>query len=79
VVTSYSSCFRHQAYGGVCGQPSGESSHCSWLAGDAGPPALLRHRSCSHLTHAALRCAHCGEPLHSRDIDVEPGPGAVPA
>jgi DNA-binding HxlR family transcriptional regulator len=31
-----------------------------WAAGDAGPPALLRHRSCGELTHAELRCARCG-------------------
>jgi len=47
-----------------------------WTAGDAGPPALLRHRSCGQLTHAELRCAHCGESLRARDVDVEPGPGS---
>jgi len=52
-----------------------------WTAGDAGPPALFRHRSCGQLTHAEPRCAHCGEPLHASEVDVEPGPGAklVPA
>ena len=47
-----------------------------WTAGDAGPPALFRHRSCGQLTHAELRCAHCGEPLHATEVDVAPGPGA---
>jgi len=47
-----------------------------WTAGDAGPPALIRHRSCGELTHAELRCAHCGEPLHVSEVDVEAGPGA---
>jgi DNA-binding HxlR family transcriptional regulator len=47
-----------------------------WTAGDAGPPALFRHRACGQLTHAELHCAHCGEPLHARDVDVQPGPGA---
>jgi DNA-binding HxlR family transcriptional regulator len=47
-----------------------------WTAGDAGPPALFRHRACGQLTHAELRCAHCGEPLHASDVDVQPGPGA---
>jgi DNA-binding HxlR family transcriptional regulator len=47
-----------------------------WTAGDAGPPALFRHRSCGQLTHAELRCAHCGGPLHASDVDVQPGPGA---
>ena len=48
-----------------------------WTAGEAGQPALLRHRSCGQLTHAELRCARCGEPLHAADVDVEPGPGAA--
>lgn len=49
-----------------------------WTAGEAGPPALLRHRTCGELTHAELRCARCGEPLHAADVDVEPGPGWIP-
>jgi DNA-binding HxlR family transcriptional regulator len=48
-----------------------------WTAGEAGPPVLLRHRACGQLTHAELRCACCGEPLHAADVDVEPGPGAA--
>jgi DNA-binding HxlR family transcriptional regulator len=47
-----------------------------WTAGQAGPPVLRRHRTCGHLTQAELRCAHCGEPIHARDVDVELGPGA---
>jgi DNA-binding HxlR family transcriptional regulator len=47
-----------------------------WTAGDAGPPALLRHRTCGELTRAEIRCAHCGEPLHSQDVEVTAGPGA---
>jgi len=50
-----------------------------WTAGTAGPPVLLRHRTCGELTHAELRCARCGEPLHAGDVDVEAGPGAAPA
>lgn len=50
-----------------------------WTAGDAGPPVLLRHRTCGELTHAELRCARCGEPLHADDVDVEAGPGLAPA
>jgi DNA-binding HxlR family transcriptional regulator len=46
-----------------------------WTAGEAGPPVLLRHRTCGELTHAEVRCAKCGELLHSADVDVEPGPG----
>jgi DNA-binding HxlR family transcriptional regulator len=47
-----------------------------WTAGDAGPPALIRHRGCGELTHAEVRCAHCGELLHAKDVSFEPGPGA---
>ena len=50
-----------------------------WTAGEAGPPALFRHRTCGELTHAEIRCAHCGEPLHSQDVEVTAGPGADPA
>jgi DNA-binding HxlR family transcriptional regulator len=48
-----------------------------WTAGEAGPPVLLRHRTCGELTHAEVRCARCGEPLHARDVYVEVGPGAA--
>jgi DNA-binding HxlR family transcriptional regulator len=46
-----------------------------WTAGEAGPPAHIRHDACGHLTHAEIRCAHCGEPLHATDVHFEPGPG----
>src|ERR1700716_296157 len=49
-----------------------------WTAGEAGPPVLLRHRPCGQLTHAEVRCAHCGEELHARDIGFELGPGGGP-
>ena len=47
-----------------------------WTAGTAGPPTVIRHRSCGALTHAEIRCASCGDHLHSIDVDIEPGPGA---
>jgi DNA-binding HxlR family transcriptional regulator len=50
-----------------------------WTAGDAGPPVLYRHRECGELTRGEIHCAACGEPLHSEDVDVMPGPGAEPA
>ena len=50
-----------------------------WTAGDAGPPAIVRHTACGHATHVEPHCAHCGEP-HARDRrQIEPGPGFVPA
>jgi DNA-binding HxlR family transcriptional regulator len=47
-----------------------------WLAGEAGPPVLYRHRACGEISHVDLRCAHCGQPMHARDIELLPGPGA---
>ncbi|MEU4517762.1 helix-turn-helix domain-containing protein [Amycolatopsis sp. NPDC024027] len=49
-----------------------------WLAGEAGPPVLHRHHACGEISVAALRCAHCGEPMHAGDVDVLAGPGATP-
>lgn len=46
-----------------------------WTAGEAGPPVLLRHRTCGQHVHAEVRCSHCGELLHGDDVGVEPGPG----
>jgi hypothetical protein len=48
-----------------------------WLARHAGPPLLYRHRACGEISHVDLRCAHCGEPMHSADVDLLPGPGAA--
>jgi DNA-binding HxlR family transcriptional regulator len=48
-----------------------------WTAGEAGPPVLLRHRSCGQLTRAEVRCACCGEPLHGAEVALEPGPGSA--
>jgi DNA-binding HxlR family transcriptional regulator len=48
-----------------------------WTAGEAGPPVLRRHRACGQITQVELRCSGCGEPLHSTDVDVEPGPGML--
>jgi hypothetical protein len=50
-----------------------------WTAGEAGPPALPRHRIRGRLTHAEPHCAQCGGGLHARavdvDVDAEAGPG----
>jgi DNA-binding HxlR family transcriptional regulator len=51
-----------------------------WLADEAGPPVLHRHRECGQITHVELHCSECGAPVHAEDLDVLPGPGAaVPA
>jgi DNA-binding HxlR family transcriptional regulator len=46
-----------------------------WTAGEAGPPALRRHRACGQVSQVEMHCTACGEVLHSADVDVEPGPG----
>jgi DNA-binding HxlR family transcriptional regulator len=43
-----------------------------WTTSEAGPPALIRHRQCDHLTAAEIRCSYCGEPLHAADTVVTP-------
>lgn len=48
-----------------------------WLAGEAGPPVLYRHRACGQIAAVELRCDHCGEPVHAGDVDLLPGPGAA--
>jgi hypothetical protein len=44
------------------------------LAGDAGPPVVLRHRSCGHLADPKWICAHCNTELDPHDVTPEPGP-----
>ena len=46
-----------------------------WTAGEAGPPALYRHRACGEITHVEPHCAVCGDVMRSGDVDVEPAPG----
>jgi DNA-binding HxlR family transcriptional regulator len=46
-----------------------------WYAGEAGPPALVRHVACGHDTSPVTVCAHCGEPLTVRNSTQLPGPG----
>jgi DNA-binding HxlR family transcriptional regulator len=48
------------------------------LAGPAGAPTLLRHRTCGHPADPTYVCGHCHEPLDPRHIQTEPGPGATP-
>ena len=47
-----------------------------YLAGPDGPPTILHHRTCGHDTIPVWNCSHCGKPLHARDIEPRPGPGA---
>lgn len=50
-----------------------------WLAGEAGPPVLYRHRACGEISAVEVRCAHCGGPVHADDVELLPGPGAAVA
>lgn len=40
-----------------------------------GPPALVEHRDCGHVTAPLLVCEHCREPLTTRNVTTKPGPG----
>jgi DNA-binding HxlR family transcriptional regulator len=47
-----------------------------WLAGPAGPPALVVHRECEQVTAGVVVCQHCGSPLTAENVYWRPGPGA---
>lgn len=55
----------------------------TWMAGEAGPPTLLRHNTCGHIVQPKLVCSECNEPISPFDITPLPGPGiaghAIPA
>lgn len=46
-----------------------------WMAGKAGPPVELVHRSCGHAIVPTLACPDCGEAIAARDMTARPGPG----
>ncbi|GAA2369795.1 helix-turn-helix domain-containing protein [Dactylosporangium salmoneum] len=48
-----------------------------WLAGEAGPPVLLRHHACGEISHVELHCSNCDKPMRANDVDRLPGLGAV--
>ena len=49
-----------------------------WMAGEAGPPLALVHKSCGHRIHPTLVCPDCGAPIAPQDIvpELAPPPGA---
>jgi DNA-binding HxlR family transcriptional regulator len=47
----------------------------TWLAGDAGPPLVLNHRTCGHDMRGEVVCSECREPLSLRDVRGRSGPG----
>jgi DNA-binding HxlR family transcriptional regulator len=46
------------------------------LAGDAGPPVLVRHKECGGKVDDRGYCERCGERLEARDAYTEYGPGS---
>jgi DNA-binding HxlR family transcriptional regulator len=46
-----------------------------WAPRGAGIPLQLRHAECGATLEAVTVCAHCGQPLHLRDVALEPRPG----
>ncbi|MET8622546.1 helix-turn-helix domain-containing protein [Kitasatospora sp. NPDC004669] len=46
-----------------------------WYAGEAGPPARIRHLDCGHDTDPVMACGHCGEPVTADNTTALPGPG----
>ncbi|WP_390624252.1 winged helix-turn-helix transcriptional regulator [Fodinicola feengrottensis] len=46
-----------------------------WYAGQDGPPAVIRHLGCAHVTTPVTGCGHCGEPLTLDNTTQLPGPG----
>ncbi len=45
------------------------------LAGEDGPPVLLRHRGCGGAVDSRRRCESCGAELGPREVEALPGPG----
>jgi DNA-binding HxlR family transcriptional regulator len=48
-----------------------------WLSPD-GPPAVIVHADCGHVTTARTVCAECGGELNADNAIHSPGPGAKP-
>ncbi|MFJ9712867.1 winged helix-turn-helix transcriptional regulator [Streptomyces sp. NPDC101234] len=46
-----------------------------WLAGEAGPPMVMRHDDCGRQSHAEVVCAACGEPMTPDNTQPLTGPG----
>src|SRR5258708_15814294 len=45
-----------------------------WMAGRAGPPIELVHRSCGRAIKPALTCPGCKEKIVPREMSLRPGP-----
>ena len=49
-----------------------------WLAEPDGPPTLIVHADCGHVTTAKTVCAECGGELSAANTFTPPGPVHVP-
>jgi len=47
-----------------------------WVAED-GPPVVIEHRACGHLTSVVPTCSSCGATLDARSVRAEAGPGST--
>jgi DNA-binding HxlR family transcriptional regulator len=43
---------------------------------EAGPPVILRHRTCGAVSEPHMVCSECGEEIDAREMQPMPGPGA---
>ena len=50
-----------------------------YLAGEAGPPTLLVHKTCGHELRQGFYCASCRQTFSPADISSRPGPAATGA
>jgi DNA-binding HxlR family transcriptional regulator len=51
----------------------------TWAPGENGPPVVLVHDACGHVTQPFLTCPHCGQEVSAANTHSEPGPGASAA
>lgn len=42
-----------------------------WLAGDKGPPLVLRHKTCGHRLEPVMSCRHCKGIVKAKDVAYE--------
>ena len=48
-----------------------------WMAGKAGPPIELIHRTCGHQITPRFTCPHCRDAITARDMLAQPGPALM--
>jgi DNA-binding HxlR family transcriptional regulator len=48
-----------------------------WATAPGGPPAVLIHDACGHITQPVLTCPHCHRQVTAANTHSEPGPGSI--